>query len=75
MQLRILKNMKGRVLCSTVSKYHYREVETSASRAFVPTMEYEIQMLHQVQNLYPSYPNQKDWLMLILNSGLLGWEV
>lgn len=59
MQLRILKNMKGRVLCSTVSKYHYREVETSASRAFVPTMEYEIQMLHQVQKLISFLPESE----------------
>lgn len=56
MQLRILKNMKGRVLCSNVSKYHYREVETSASRAFVPTMEYEIQMMNQVKKLISFLP-------------------
>lgn len=59
MQLRILKNMEGHVLCSTVSKYHYREVETSASRAFVPTMEYEIQMMRQVEKLISVLPESE----------------
>lgn len=59
MQLRILKNMKGRVLCSTVSKYHYREVETSASRAFVPTMEYEIQMMRHVKKFISFLPGSE----------------
>lgn len=56
MQLRILKNIEGHVLCSTVSKYHYREVETSASHAFVPTMEYEIRMMSQVKEIVSVLP-------------------
>lgn len=59
MQLRILKNIEGRVLCSTASKYHYREVETSASRAFVPTMEYEIQMMSQVKDIISVLPKSE----------------
>lgn len=59
MQLRILKNMEGHVLCSTALKYHYREVVTSASRAFVPTMEYEIQMMRQVEKLVSVLPESE----------------
>ena len=54
MQLRTLKNIKGRILCDTMPKYHYREVVTSASRSFVPTMEYEINMMQQVNNIISS---------------------
>ena len=56
MQLRTLKNMRGKVLRDTASKYHYREVATSASRAFVPTMEYEINMMQQVNGIIASLP-------------------
>ena len=56
MQLRMLKNMKGRVVCDTTTKYHYRDVSTSASRAFVPTMEYEINMMQQVNEIILSLP-------------------
>lgn len=56
MQLRTLKNIKGRIACDTALKYHYREVTTSASRAFVPTMEYEISMMQQVNEIISSLP-------------------
>lgn len=56
MQLRTLKNMRGRVLCDTARKYHYREVATSVSRTFVPTMEYEISMMQQVNAIVASLP-------------------
>ena len=56
MQLRTLKNMRGKVLCDTAPKYHYREVATSVSRTFVPTMEYEISMMQQVNAIVASLP-------------------
>ena len=56
MQLRTLKNMKGKVVCDTASKYHYREVASSASRAFIPTMEYEVSMMQQVNEIVASLP-------------------
>lgn len=56
MQLRTLKNFKGCIRCSTASKYHYREVAESASRAFVPTMEYEIGLMNQVDQIIKSLP-------------------
>lgn len=56
MQLRTLKNMKGRIVCDTAPKYYYRKVSTSASHAFVPTMEYEINMMQQVNKIVTSLP-------------------
>ena len=56
MQLRILKNMRERVVCGTALKYHYREVVTSVSHTFVPTMEYEINMMQQVNGIITSLP-------------------
>lgn len=51
MQLRILKNIKGKILCSTVSTYCYRNVADSVSHTFIPTMEYEIELMKQVNNI------------------------
>lgn len=56
MQLRTLKNMKGAVLCDPACKYHYRDVKTSASHSFVPTMEYEINMMAQVSDIIALLP-------------------
>lgn len=56
MQLRTLKNFKGNIRCSTIHKYHYREVSNSASRAFTPTMEYEINLMNQVGEIIRPLP-------------------
>lgn len=56
MQLRTLKNFKGSIRCSTARKYHYREVADSASRAFTPTMEYEINLMNQVGEIIRPLP-------------------
>lgn len=56
MQLRTLKNFKGSIRCSTTRKYHYREVSDSASRAFTPTMEYEINLMNQAGEIIRPLP-------------------
>lgn len=60
MQLRILKNIKGCVFCSSVSKYHYRNVSDSVSHTFIPTMEYEIKMLQEVKDIICILPRNKE---------------
>lgn len=60
MQLRMLKNIKGNILCSTNSKYHYRNVSDSVSHTFIPTMEYEINMIREVQGIISVLPQDKE---------------
>lgn len=56
MQLKTLKNIKGYILCTTASKYHYRNVSDSVSHTFVPTMEYEIKLMKEVENIINALP-------------------
>lgn len=54
--LRLLKNMSGGVKCFTAQKYFYRQVTTSATHTFVPTMEYELRMLQEVADIVKFLP-------------------
>lgn len=60
MQLRILKNLKGNILCNTSQLYNYRKVDSSVSHTFVPTMEYEIRLLSQVDSIIKLLPNEEE---------------
>lgn len=59
MQLRILKNIKGYILCNAALKYHYRNVSNSVSHTFVPTMEYEIRMIQEVKGIISILPKDQ----------------
>lgn len=67
MQLRMLKNIKGNILCCTVIKYHYRNVSDSVSHTFIPTMEYEIKMLQEVKDVISILPQNKEFSRAYLN--------
>lgn len=56
MQLRLLKNIQGTILCDVASKYHYRYVADSVSKTFIPDMEYEVNLMRQVADIIKSLP-------------------
>lgn len=56
MQLRLLKNIQGTILCDVASKYHYRYVADSVSKTFIPDMEYEVNLMHQVSDIIKILP-------------------
>lgn len=60
MQLRVLKNIKGKILCNTLPTYHYRNVPGSVSHTFIPNMEYEVNLMNQVDYIIQNLPFSKD---------------
>lgn len=57
MQLRLLKNIQGTILCNVASKYHYRNVSDSVSKTFIPDMEYEVKLMRQVTDIVNALPS------------------
>lgn len=57
MQLKLLKNLKGKVLRTNLNLYHYRDTPGSVTNTFVATMEYELAMLQEVDLAVKALPN------------------
>lgn len=58
MQLRMMKNMNKKVHCITSDDYYYRDNNESISNTFIPTLEYEIEMIKEVGRILKSLPTR-----------------
>lgn len=80
MQLRMMKNMHNKVHCITSDCYYYRDNNESISNTFIPTLEYEIEMIKEVggiiKKLPSSYNIEKCYLdfRLMWISGMIGLQ-
>ena len=80
MQLRMMKNMHNKVHCITSDCYYYRDNNESISNTFIPTLEYEIEMIKEVGRILKSLPTryniEKCYLdfRLMWISGMIGLQ-
>jgi glycosyltransferase involved in cell wall biosynthesis len=80
MQLRMMKNMNKKVHCITSDDYYYRDNNESISNTFIPTLEYEIEMIKEVGRILKSLPTryniEKCYLdfRLMWISGMIGLQ-
>lgn len=78
MQLKLLKNIKGKVLRIKAKLYNYRNAPGSVTNTFIPTMEYELAMMQEValvmENLLLNKKIEQAYLnfRFIYLSGMIG---
>lgn len=78
MQLKLLKNIKGKVVRIKTKLYNYRNTLGSVTNTFIPTMEYELSMIQEVALVMENLPLNSKIEQAYLNfrliylSGMIG---